>query len=242
MAVNNIHDPRRATRRFFIFVAVLFPLLVLIGFARTYYLRAFLDGPPVPTLLVHIHGLVMTAWIVLFAAQVWLISSRRIRVHQKLGIAGVVLGIVIIVVGLLTAVASAARGGGVAGIPPLAFLAVPFFDIVVFAILLAGAVYYRKRPANHKRLILLTFLNFLPPAVARIPIESLQALGPIWFFGFPDVLAIIFVIVDTWRHKKLNKIFLAGALLMIVSHPLRLMLSGTEAWLRFATWITNLSA
>ncbi len=119
MAVNNIQDPRRATRRFFIFVAVLFPLLVLLGFARTYYLRAFLDGPPVPTLLVHLHGLVMTAWIVLFATQVWLISSRRIRVHQKLGIAGVVLGIVIIVVGLLTAIASAARGGGVSGIPPL---------------------------------------------------------------------------------------------------------------------------
>ncbi|MDQ3220811.1 MAG: hypothetical protein M3Q26_08715, partial [Acidobacteriota bacterium] len=182
MAVNNIQDPRRATRRFFIFVAVLFPLLVLLGFARTYYLRAFLDGPPVPTLLVHLHGLVMTAWIVLFATQVWLISSRRIRLHQKLGIAGVFLGIVIIVVGLLTAVASAARGGGVPGIPPLAFLAVPFFDIVVFAILLAGAVYYRRQPANHKRLILLTILNFLPPAVARIPIVSLQSLGPIWFF------------------------------------------------------------
>ncbi|CAN5530102.1 MAG: hypothetical protein ACR2M8_05685 [Pyrinomonadaceae bacterium] len=239
MAVNNIQDPRRATRRFFIFVAVLFPLLVLLGFARTYYLRAFLDGPPVPTLLVHLHGLVMTAWIVLFATQVWLISSRRIRLHQKLGIAGVFLGIVIIVVGLLTAVASAARGGGVPGIPPLAFLAVPFFDIVVFAILLAGAVYYRRQPANHKRLILLTILNFLPPAVARIPIVSLQSLGPIWFFGFPDILAVIFVIVDTWRHKKLNKVFLAGTLLMIVSHPLRLMLSGTEAWLRFATWITS---
>ncbi|MDQ3220871.1 MAG: hypothetical protein M3Q26_09045, partial [Acidobacteriota bacterium] len=99
--------------------------------------------------------------------------------------------------------------------------------------------YYRRQPANHKRLILLTILNFLPPAVARIPIVSLQSLGPIWFFGFPDILAVIFVIVDTWRHKKLNKVFLAGTLLMIVSHPLRLMLSGTEAWLRFATWITS---
>jgi len=57
MAVNPIHDPRRATRRFFIFVAVLFPLLVLIGFARTYYLRAFLDGPPVPAARRHGCGL-----------------------------------------------------------------------------------------------------------------------------------------------------------------------------------------
>ena len=244
MAINHIQDPRRTTRRFFIFIALLFPLLAFAGFARTYYLRFILDGPAGPSLLVHLHGLTMTAWIVLFATQVWLISTRRIKLHQKLGFAGVVLGAVIILVGILTAIAAAKYGSASTppGALPLSFMVVPFFDMIIFAILFAGGIYYRKQPANHKRLILLTILNFLPPAVARIPIVPLQSLGPIWFFGFPDVLAIIFVIVDTWRHKKLNKVFLAGALLMIVSHPLRLMLADTEVWLRFASWITSLSA
>jgi len=76
--------------------------------------------------------------------------------------------------------------------------------------------------------------------VARIPIAPLQTLGPLWFFGFPDLLAIIFVIVDTWRHKKLNKVFLAGTILMIASHPLRLILSGTDAWMSFAARITGI--
>ncbi len=241
MAVNNMPDTRAATRRFFTGVAIAFPLIVLAGFGRTYYLKPFFDAPPVPSLLVHVHGVLMTLWIALFAIQVFLISSRRIKVHQKLGIVGVVLGLLIIPFGLFTAVAAAKYGSNSTppGFPPLAFMAVPFFDMVVFATLLAGIVYYRKRPANHKRLVLLSVLNFLPPAIARIPIP-LQALGPFWFFGFPDLLAIIFVIVDTWRHKKLNKVFLAGTILMIASHPLRLILSDTETWMSFAAWITGI--
>lgn len=239
MAVNEFPERHRVTRRFYLLVAILFPLIVLAGFAQTYYLKGFFDAPPVASMLVHLHGLVMTAWVILFITQVWFISSKRIKLHQKLGIASILLAVVVIVVGIATAIASAARGGGVPGIPPLEFLAVPFFDMIVFPILFGTAIYYRRRPANHKRLMLLTVLNFLPPAVARIPIASLQSLGPLWFFGFPDVLAIIFVIVDTWRHKKLNKVFLAGTLLLIVSHPLRLMLSGTDTWLRFAAWVTS---
>jgi hypothetical protein len=48
-----------------------------------------------------------------------------------------------------------------------------------------------------------------------------------------------FVIVDTWKNGKVNKVFLAGAVLFIASFPLRFMLSGTELWMRFATWLTN---
>ena len=72
MAVNVIVDRNRSTRRFFLIVAVLFPLVVLAGFARTYYLNGILGGPAVPSLLIHLHGITMTAWIILLAVQVWL--------------------------------------------------------------------------------------------------------------------------------------------------------------------------
>ncbi|MEP7213789.1 MAG: hypothetical protein ABI791_11965 [Acidobacteriota bacterium] len=241
MAVNQVHDPRAATRRFFAVVAIAFPLIILAGFARTYYLKPIFDAPPVSSLLVHLHGFLMTLWIALFATQVFLISSRRVKVHQKLGIAGVALGVLIIPVGLFTAVAAAKYGSPSTppGFPPLAFMAVPFFDIVVFAMLLAGVVYYRKQPANHKRLVLLTVLNFLPPALGRIPLAPVQTLGPLFFFGLPDLIAIIFLVVDTWKSGKLNKVYLAGTLLLIVSHPLRIIISGTDAWMGFAAWITG---
>jgi hypothetical protein len=242
MAIREIPNRRAFEHRFFLAVAIAFPLVVLAGFAKTYYLKGFFEAPAVPSLLVHVHGLFMSAWVALFIAQTWLISSRRIRTHMKLGYTGLGLAVLIIVAGIATAVAAAKRGGSTAAppeIPPLSFMAVPIFDMIVFAVLFGAAVYYRKNAANHKRLMLLTVLNFLPPAVARIPLDIVTAGGPLVFFGVPDLLALIFVIVDTWRNRKLNWVFLAGALVLIASHPVRIILGMTDTWVRFAGWLTS---
>ncbi len=234
--MNQPIDTRSSERKLFAAVAILFPLAVLIGFAPTYYLKfAFADTPL--SLLVHAHGLFMTAWIALFVTQVFLISSKRVKTHQRLGILGITLAPLLVVLGVMTGIASAARGGGVPRIPPLSFLIVPIGDVIVFAILFASAIYYRRKPANHKRLMLLTVLNFLPPALGRFPFE--WASTPPFFYGVPDLLAIVLVILDTLHNRRLNKVFLAGALLMIASHPLRITLAGTDTWLRIAAWLTS---
>jgi hypothetical protein len=90
--------------------------------------------------------------------------------------------------------------------------------------------------------MLLTVINFLPPALARIPLASIAAAGPLFFFGVPTALALGLVIYDTWRHRKLNRVFLAGALILVVSYPLRIIISGTDAWMRFAAWVTSWAA
>jgi hypothetical protein len=243
MATKETFDWRQSDRRLFAAVALIFPLIVLIGFARTYYLKAAFDTPPVPSLLVHVHGLVMTAWVFYFIAQVWLIRSKRARVHMKAGMLGIALAIVILVVGFFTA-AAAAFGSASAppDIPPLSFMIVPMTDLVMFAGLFGAAIYYRKRPAHHKRLMLLTVINFLPPAIARIPIESLQTAGPLFFFGVPTVMIIGLLIYDTWRNRKLDRVFLVGSILLIASYPLRLMAMGTSGWMNFASWITTWAA
>jgi hypothetical protein len=239
MAINNAAERRVFERRFFLAIAILFPITILIGFAPTYYLKGFFASPPVPSGLVHLHGIVMTAWIFLFIAQVYFIRSTRIKLHQRLGIVGTVMAVVIFFLGLLTGIASAKRGASVPGIPPLEFLIVPIGDVVVFAILFAAAFYYRRNAPNHKRLILLTVLNFLPPALGRFPFEFTANLGPLWFYGVPDILALGFVVIDTWRNGKLNKIFLAGSIFLIASHWLRLAVASSETWVSIATWLTS---
>ena len=228
-------------RRLFMAAAIAFPLIVLIGFGRTYYFMGLFDVPPLASRLVHLHGLLMTAWVALFATQVWFISSKRIRLHQRFGVAGIGLGVLIIAVGFVTAVRAAKYGAAAAPpeIPLLSFLLIPLSDLVMFALLFGGAIYYRKKPAVHKRLMLLTALNFLPPAVARIPIESLQALGPLWFFGFPSALALLCLGLDTWRNASVNKVFLAGTVALISSYVVRLMIMGTSAWTEVARWLTG---
>ena len=193
---------RTFDRRFFAFTAIAFTLVVLAGFARTYYLKPYFGGPPLPSLLVHFHGLLMTGWVALFATQVWLISSRQVRVHQRLGYAGVGLAVSIVAAGLVTALRAGKYGSPSMppNIPSQAFMAIPLFDLLLFSMLFGGAVYYRKRPAAHKSLMLLTAINFLPPAIARIPIAPLQNLGPLWFFGFPTALILVCLVID-WRRR-----------------------------------------
>lgn len=244
MAINNAFDWRRSDRRLFAIVAICFAAVVLIGFARTYYLKFAFESPVLPSALVHIHGLVMSTWVAFFVLQVWLIRSKKPKVHMNLGMIGIVLAILVIVVGFFTAAAGAKNGSTSSppDVPPLAFFVVPFVDLVIFAGLFAAAIYYRNNLANHKRLMLLTAVSFLPPAVARIPIASLQSLGPLVFFGVPAVVAIGLLVFDRWRTGKLNKPFLIGAVILIASYPTRIAVSGTEIWIAFATWVTSWTA
>lgn len=232
---------RNFDRQMFKAVAILFALIVFVGFAQTYCAKAYFGTPALPSTWVHIHGLLMTAWVALFAVQISLIASKRVRLHQRLGWAGVGLATLIIAVGIVTAARAAKYGSASApqGIPPLAFLAVPLFDILVFALLFVGAVYYRKKPAAHKSLMLMTAINFLPPAVARIPLPAMQALGPVWFFGAPTLLALLCLILDWRRRGDMNRVFASGVALLIGSYVVRLVLMGTGVWLQFATWVTS---
>ena len=231
---------RQFDRRLFLIAAVAFPLTVLVGFGPSYYAKG-LVAAPLPSVIVHVHGLLMTIWVGLFVTQVALVSTTRIRLHQRLGYGAIGLALLIVATGLPTALRAAKYGAASTppGIPPLSFLAVPMFDLVVFALLFGAAIYYRRRPAEHKSLMLLTALNFLPPALGRIQIPALQAIGPLWFFGVPSVIALVCVALERRRHGRLNSVFLVGSLCVIASYVVRLGLMSTEAWMRFAEWATS---
>lgn len=227
-------------RRLYAWVAILFPIIVLAGFARTYYLKGFFGNPALPGLLVHVHGIVMTSWVVLFATQVWLVASRRVKVHQRLGVFGAILATLIVCVGVATGIAGAARGS-TPGPPPLQFLVVPLGDMFVFAILVGTALYFRRRMNIHKRLMLVAAVNLLAPAIARIPIHFIETGGALAFYGLTDLCLLACVAVDTIRNRRLHPVFIWSIPLVIASQPLRLMLAGTDLWLRFATALVALA-
>ena len=151
---------RGKERRLYIWAAVFIPLIVLLGFARTYYLKGLFGTAALPGRLVHLHGLVMTSWVALFVAQVWLVAARRTKLHQRLGLVGAALAALVVSVGVATAISAAARGAS-PGPPPLQFLVIPLGDMLVFAILIGTALYFRRRMEIHKRLMLLAAVNLL---------------------------------------------------------------------------------
>lgn len=241
----NMHR-RISDRPLYILAAVIIPLVVLAGFARTYYLEGFFATPPLPNMIVQIHGVVMTAWVVLFIVQVTLVAKRRTKLHQQLGILGAGLAVLVFIVGIMTGVYGAARFVNDPSLlpagapPPLPFLIIPLGDMLVFAILISAALYYRKKLDIHKRLMLLAAINLTVPAIARIPVSFIAKGGPLAFFGLADLVVIGFVAFDTIRHKRLHPAFVYGGLLIILMQPLRIALAGTHAWISFASALVRL--
>jgi hypothetical protein len=233
MATNSLSHRRVNDRRLYILAAIVIPIVILIGFARTYYLKGFFATPPIPNLLVHVHGVVMTAWVLLFITQVSLVATKRTKVHQQLGIAGAFLAAVVFVVGIITGIDAAARGAS-PGPPALQFLIIPIGDMIAFGVLVGLALYYRRKLDVHKRLMLLAALNIMTPAIARIPLNFIQTNGPLAFFGLTDLCIIAVVVADTIKHRRLHPVFLWGTIALIVWQPLRLIFAGTSAWMRIA--------
>jgi hypothetical protein len=142
---------RQRIRRFYVGMAVAIALTVFAGFSRSYFLKAYF-GTPELSLLLHVHGLVFTTWVLFFLLQTTLVATGRTYLHRKMGVAGAVLAALVLVLGTVTAIIRAKAGAApVPGVPPLAFLAIPFFDMVVFGILVSTALYYRRRLEAHKQ-------------------------------------------------------------------------------------------
>jgi hypothetical protein len=85
-------------------------------------------------------------------------------------VGGAVLAALLVVIGTTTAIVGAAEGRGPLGVPPLAFLAVPLFDMVVFTGLAATGLWYRRRADVHKRLLTLATSHCSPPRSLGCPL------------------------------------------------------------------------
>jgi uncharacterized membrane protein YozB (DUF420 family) len=230
-----------AEHRFFAGMALAILVTVVVGFSRSFFLRPlFPDWPSPSETIFYVHGTVFTAWILLLLAQATLVASGRTDVHRKVGAFGAVLAIAMVVLGALAGLIAARRPTGFVEIPvpPLQFLAIPLFDIALFALFVTLAIAVRRNTQSHKRFMLLATINLVPAAVARWPIVIDR--GPLAFFGLTDLFLVALAVWDLRTRGRLHPVTLWGGLLIIASQPLRLVILGTEGWLAFARWATGL--
>ena len=203
------------------------------GFSATFFLRGAALGPLAPLLIAH--GLVFTTWVIVFIAQTLFIAADRVTLHKRVGIAAIFLALLMVGLGL-TAAAAALRLGRapIPGLDPRSFFAVPFFDIFDFAVLIGAGFWLRRDSEMHQRLMLLGMIAIIDAAVARIPLHFILAGGPPVFFGLTDLFILVAVAYDLITRRRIHRAYLWGGLFLILSQPLRLIISGTRAWLWFA--------
>ena len=232
MAVNSLRIHRPSDRPLYLAAAVTFPLLVLIGYFKSYYfVNFFPDARPIANSLVHLHAIVMSAWVVYFVAQVALIRTKNIKLHMTMGFAGIALAALVVVVGLATAYNShLVRKVAPPGFNPFGFTILPGWDMIMFVGLFAAAIYYRKKPAEHKSLMLLTAINFMPAALFRFPVIPPDFMI-VWAFGVPAAFAIGALVWHSVKHGKVNRVFAVGVALLLASIPLRLTLISSPTYI-----------
>lgn len=226
---------RRYDHVFFNVMAIAMFLTAFAGFARTYFLAGMFRAP-LPSLIVHIHGAAFTAWVVLLVVQTSLVSAGRTDLHRRLGVAGFLLGCLMVVLGVLAATDALVRAGGPPGRDPKAFYIVPLTDMIIFVVCLYSAFRARFNPSAHKRYIYVATSALLIAAIGRMPLP------------FPDrrvllagLLSNVFILIlagyDWWSTRTIQRATLwAGAFVLFIQQ-VRLPISTSGVWLAFANWV-----
>ena len=87
-------------RTFFVLNAVVAWVAIVMGFSPG-LLGHFSGATPFPPPIVHVHAVVFTGWLALFTAQIWMIRSRRVDIHRRLGLLGALMVPVVVIVGMV---------------------------------------------------------------------------------------------------------------------------------------------
>lgn len=227
--------------RFYVAIAMVLAVLVFAGFARTFYLRAWFDVPPI-TMLLHLHSIAFTAWFVLFVIQTRLIAAQNYRTHMQLGIAGVVLAVIVTILGYATAILSAdAPRMRPMGMNSQQFVLVPLAGITFFAVFVALAVSFRRRAEFHKRFMILAMISVLGPPVARL-IAVTQSSEFYAAIQLGVVVAfLLWAVVSDWvKHRFVHPVYAIGGSILLISLPLRFLIARTPAWERVGQWMAGM--
>jgi hypothetical protein len=185
-----------------------------------------------------VHAVVFTLWLLTLAVQTGLVTAKKIQIHRKLGLWGFSLAALMVVVGLMAGTSSLRRNFAPlgSGLDPKVFYIVPVSDILLFGVLVGWAYVARRRPVEHKRLIMFATLLILDAAVGRFP-YTIAPMGPTTQNLILLGLMLPILVYDLATLKKLNRVTIIIFLLVAVLLFTRIPLGMTSPWLKFATFM-----
>ena len=232
---------RRRDNRFYTTMGVVAFVVAMVGFNSTGRSALARTGSFTP--LVEVHGALFLAWLILFIAQSRLIGSGRVALHRRVGVFGGALAVAMIVVGYLASIEAARRGFKIdRQHDPLAFLVFPLGDLSAFAVLVALALWFRKRRMAHKRLMLLATAGALMNAPLAHLIADFRTFDTMSFVILLPMLLLLSAsaVYDRVTLGKIHPVSLWGAIALLVYANMRAGLIGpSAAWHSFAGWLVG---
>ena len=165
----------------------------------------------------------------LLIVQSGLVRARRVDLHKRLGVAGAGLAVVLVLLGVMVSVYGARHGKSADGLGPLAFMIFPFGQTLLFGGFVGVALWKRRQPELHRRLILLGTICLMTPAISRI-VGQRAVLA-----SFLTLIFVIVAMVHDWKSRhRVHPLYLWGFAILLLAGPGRAAVANTPAWQAFA--------
>lgn len=209
MATRQVAVPPKSKRHsaflekyFYFSMSLLVAAVVVYGFSHTVDQNLIHATPPRPWIL-WAHGIVFSGWLVFFIFQSALVRTHNVKVHRRTGWFGAAMGALIPVLGISTAIVMdkfnvvqfhAAQAK--------VFFSVQSWDMIAFTIPFWLAVYWRRKPEYHRRLVLVATCALTSAGFGRFPFL------PFWgFYTGVDVLILLGVARDLVVSRRIHVVY-----------------------------------
>lgn len=211
--------------------------IAFIGFWPTYFgpaLQGRVDVPPV----IHLHAFIYVTWLALFATQVTLAATGRVKLHMQLGRWIMAYGVLLVIGGLM----AAAQGFGTRLATEDVFRAQRWLfgilrDLVFFVPFLVAGWIYRAKPEIHKRLMIMATAILVLPAVSRMTFLGTPV--PLWKFMLVWPMPVYLLMIhDFYKKRLIHPVYLIGLATMFTMR-LILPFGSSHTWQVLAGWITS---
>jgi FtsH-binding integral membrane protein len=192
-------------RQYFYFCAsIVMAGLAVWAFSHTVDARLLHAKPPKPALL-WLHAALFSAWIVLFLVQSALVRVREVRLHRTLGWLGAAIAAIMVVSGFVVSVVILRLEMTTLNRDRVAsFLSILWSDLIIFGACMALAIYFRKRPEYHRRLVFMASCQLMQAVFVRFHYIGSHDL----FYPALDVLLVAGMLRDWIVDGRVNKIYL----------------------------------
>jgi hypothetical protein len=156
-------------------------------------------------ILLSFHGAVFYGWMLFMVVQSALVRLRHIRLHRLLGWLGAGDAALVVIMGLWASFHQPA---------PLAAEMIGVVSMTSFGIPVALAILWRKRPAYHRRLLLIATAMLTNAAFARFPGTYLPGH---FFYAGTDLIVAIGIAHDLWTERRIHPVYRFGMPLLLAA-------------------------
>jgi hypothetical protein len=220
-------------RRIYVFWIGVIWAAILAGFGLD--LSRYLGETPPPPIILHVHAAFFVFWLGLVTLQILLIETGNLRLHKRLGWLTVAVSVLLVPLGLAAALVDQARQVTHPDYAPQ-FLALEFEEMITFSVFMTAGVIFRRHPAAHKRLMLLSAVAISDAGFARIWLMGIKTEVPGLFGWWLQYFWGIFLILvamgawDLWRRRRIHPAVLFGAALLWTGEIVATILNFSPTW------------